>query len=131
VLQAAPSSERHILIRPCVHVLGLQLDGHVGCCYDCLLVCLLVWFFLQELRAKLLAEAEAAASANAAISSRWSGVLGHNVPQDMFMAIEQQRLACEGVIASKDRLIAGTLHGRCVAACSERDRVHAGCLAVS
>lgn len=61
----------------------------------------------QDLRAKLLAEAEAAAAANATISWRWSGVLGHNVPQDMFDAIEQQRLACEAVIASKTRLIAG------------------------
>lgn len=63
--------------------------------------------FLQELRSKLLVEAEAAAAANAAISPRWNGVLKLNVPQDMFNAIEQQRLACEGVIASKDRLIAG------------------------
>lgn len=65
---------------------------------------------LQDLRAKLLAEAEAAAAANATISGRWAGVLSHNVPQDMFNAIEQQRLACEAVIASKDRLIAGALH---------------------
>jgi dynein regulatory complex protein 1 len=62
---------------------------------------------MQDLRAKLLAEAEAAAAANATISGRWAGVLSHNVPQDMFNAIEQQRLACEAVIASKDRLIAG------------------------
>lgn len=64
-------------------------------------------FVLQDLRAKLLAEAEAAAAANATISGRWSGALGYNVPQDMFNAIEQQRLACEAVIASKIRLIAG------------------------
>jgi hypothetical protein len=62
---------------------------------------------MQDLRAKRLAEAEAAAAANATISGRWAGVLSHNVPQDMFNAIEQQRLACEAVIASKDRLIAG------------------------
>lgn len=66
--------------------------------------------FVQDLRAKLLAEAEAAAAANATISGRWAGVLSHTVPQDMFNAIEQQRLACEAVIASKDRLIAGELY---------------------
>ena len=38
-------------------------------------------------------------------------MLGHTVPQDMFHAIEQQRLACEAVIASKDRLIAGVTEG--------------------
>jgi hypothetical protein len=65
----------------------------------------------QDLRAKLLAEAEAAAGANSTISGRWSGVLSHNVLQDMFNAIEQQRLACEAVIASKDRLIAGRVCG--------------------
>lgn len=70
---------------------------------------------MQDLRAKLLAEAEAAAAANSTISGRWAGVLSHNVPQDMFNAIEQQRLACEAVIASKDRLIAGELQ-HCMAA---------------
>jgi hypothetical protein len=62
---------------------------------------------VQDLRARLLAEAEAAAAANAAISGRWAGVLSQTVPQDMFAAIERQRMACEAVIASKDRLIAG------------------------
>jgi hypothetical protein len=62
---------------------------------------------MQELRGKLLGEAEGAAAANATISSRWAGVLSLNVPQDMFHAIEQQRLACEVVMASKDQLIAG------------------------
>ncbi|WIA22959.1 hypothetical protein OEZ86_009886 [Tetradesmus obliquus] len=60
----------------------------------------------QELRGKLLAEAESSAAANAAVAVRWGAVLGLDVPQELFQAIEEQRMACEAVIASKDRLIA-------------------------
>lgn len=62
---------------------------------------------MQELRSKLLQEAEGSASANAEVAVRWGSVLQLNVPQDLFRAIEEQRIACEAVIASKDRLIAG------------------------
>ncbi|KAF6263341.1 sperm tail-domain-containing protein [Scenedesmus sp. NREL 46B-D3] len=65
----------------------------------------------QELRGKLLAEAESSAAANAAVAVRWGAVLGLDVPQELFQAIEEQRMACEAVIASKDRLIADI---RCV-----------------
>jgi hypothetical protein len=61
----------------------------------------------QELRGKLLAEAESSAAANAEVAVRWGAVLGLDVPQELFQAIEEQRMACEAVIASKDRLIAG------------------------
>jgi hypothetical protein len=41
-------------------------------------------------------------------------VLGLDVPQELFQAIEEQRMACEAVIASKDRPIAGAaVHGNC------------------
>eukprot|EP00879_Flechtneria_rotunda_P030675 GHRR01033341.1.p1 GENE.GHRR01033341.1~~GHRR01033341.1.p1 ORF type:complete len:269 (+),score=128.33 GHRR01033341.1:529-1335(+) len=60
----------------------------------------------QDLRNKLLAEAEAAAAANASIAVQWGAVIALEVPQDLFQAIEQQQMACEAVIASKDRLIA-------------------------
>jgi dynein regulatory complex protein 1 len=63
----------------------------------------------QELRGKLLAEAESSAAANAEVAVRWGAVLGLDVPQELFQAIEEQRMACEAVIASKDRLIAGVL----------------------
>jgi hypothetical protein len=66
-------------------------------------------FLQQELRGKLLAEAEASAAANAEVAVRWGAVLGLDVPQELFQAIEEQRMACEAVIASKDRLIAGAL----------------------
>lgn len=66
-------------------------------------------FLQQELRGKLLAEAESSAAANAAVAVRWGAVLGLDVPQELFQAIEEQRMACEAVIASKDRLIAGAL----------------------
>jgi hypothetical protein len=66
-------------------------------------------FLQQELRGKLLAEAESSAAANAAVAVRWGSVLGLDVPQELFQAIEEQRMACEAVIASKDRLIAGAL----------------------
>jgi hypothetical protein len=68
-----------------------------------------VCFLQQELRGKLLAEAESSAAANAAVAVCWGAVLGLDVPQELFQAIEEQRMACEAVIASKDRLIAGAL----------------------
>lgn len=61
----------------------------------------------QDLRAKLLVEAEQSASDNAAVASRWQGLLYKEVPQDLFTEIEAQRQACEAIIASKDRLITG------------------------
>lgn len=61
----------------------------------------------QDLRGKLLSEAEHSAAANAEVAVRWGSVLQLNVSQDMFRAIEEQRIACEAIIASKDRLIAG------------------------
>eukprot|EP00775_Hariotina_reticulata_P011515 gene11515-11658_t len=60
----------------------------------------------QELRRKLLAEAGASAAANAQIAVRWGSVLALDVPQDLFLAIEEQRAACEAVMTSKDLLIA-------------------------
>lgn len=70
---------------------------------------------LQDLRSRLLTETEAAAAASAAIAKQWARVPGMSVPQDMMAAIEQQRLACEAVVAGKDQLIAGT--PACLLAC--------------
>ncbi|KAJ9522775.1 hypothetical protein QJQ45_019817 [Haematococcus lacustris] len=59
----------------------------------------------QELRAKLLAEAEQSARQNAAVAMRWADLFSIDVPQDLYMEIERQRMACEKIIGSKDKLI--------------------------
>ncbi|EFJ47566.1 hypothetical protein VOLCADRAFT_81425 [Volvox carteri f. nagariensis] len=59
----------------------------------------------QELRAKLLAEAEMSARQNAAVAMRWADLFSIEVPQDLYGEIEAQRQACERIIASKDTLI--------------------------
>ncbi len=64
---------------------------------------------LQELRAKLLAEAEQSARQNAAVAMRWADLFSIEVPQDLYYEIEKQRQACEKVIGYKDKLISGTL----------------------
>lgn len=65
-----------------------------------LLLCL-----LQELRAKLLAEAEQSARQNAAVAMRWADLFSIEVSQDLYEQIEKQRLACEKIITSKDKLV--------------------------
>ncbi len=60
----------------------------------------------QELRSRLLAEAEQSASANAAVAARWPALFHTDVPQELFAALEEQRAACEAIIGSKDALIA-------------------------
>jgi hypothetical protein len=55
----------------------------------------------QELRGKLLAEAEHSARRNATVAMRWADLFGIEVPQDLHAEIEQQRLACEKIIGSK------------------------------
>ncbi|KAG2426185.1 hypothetical protein HXX76_013166 [Chlamydomonas incerta] len=59
----------------------------------------------QDLRAKLLAEAEQSARQNAAVAMRWADLFSIEVPQDLYNEIESQRQACERIIASKDKLI--------------------------
>ncbi|KXZ47783.1 hypothetical protein GPECTOR_33g665 [Gonium pectorale] len=59
----------------------------------------------QDLRAKLLAEAEQSARQNAAVAMRWADLFSIEVPQDLYAEIEAQRQACERIIASKDKLI--------------------------
>lgn len=59
----------------------------------------------QELRAKLLAEAEQSARQNAAVAMKWADLFSIEVPQDLYEQIEKQRQACERIIASKDKLI--------------------------
>lgn len=63
----------------------------------------------QELRAKLLAEAEQSARQNAAVAMRWADLFSIEVPQDLYQEIEKQRQACEKIISSKDKLISGTV----------------------
>ncbi|GAX84384.1 hypothetical protein CEUSTIGMA_g11806.t1 [Chlamydomonas eustigma] len=60
----------------------------------------------QELRAKLLAEAEQSARNNASVAMRWADLFSIEVPQDLYDEIEKQRQACERIINSKDKLIA-------------------------
>jgi len=59
----------------------------------------------QDLRAKLLAEAEQSARQNAAVAMRWADLFSIEVPQDLYNEIEKQRQSCERIIASKDKLI--------------------------
>jgi dynein regulatory complex protein 1 len=66
------------------------------------------WRTHQGLRAQLLTEAETSAAANTAIAMRWSELRSLSTPQDLLAAMEEQRGACEAVIASKGRLVAGT-----------------------
>lgn len=63
---------------------------------------------MQELREKLLSEAEQSARQNAAVAMRWADLFAIEVPQDLYDEIEKQRLACSKIIASKDKLITGT-----------------------
>lgn len=60
----------------------------------------------QELRGKLLAEAEHSARRNATVAMRWADLFSVEVPQDLYEEIEKQRTACDKITASKDRLIA-------------------------
>mmetsp|Transcript_5457 Transcript_5457/g.9456 ORF Transcript_5457/g.9456 Transcript_5457/m.9456 type:complete len:705 (-) Transcript_5457:793-2907(-) len=59
----------------------------------------------QDLRGKLLAEAEQSARQNAAVAMRWADLFSIDVPQDLYYEIEKQRQACERIISSKDKLI--------------------------
>lgn len=61
----------------------------------------------QELRAKLLTEAEQSARQNAAVAMKWADLFSIEVPQELYEQIETQRQACERIISSKDRLILG------------------------
>lgn len=64
---------------------------------------------VQDLRGKLLAEAEQSARQNAAVAMRWADLFSIEVPQELYHEIEKQRQACERIISSKDKLI----HGGC------------------
>jgi hypothetical protein len=63
----------------------------------------------HELRSMLLAEAERSAAANAELASGWPPLFDIPVPQKLWGAMEEQRAACEAIIASKDALVAGEL----------------------
>jgi dynein regulatory complex protein 1 len=58
----------------------------------------------QERRHKLLTEAENSAKRNAAIAMKWNAVIAKEIPQDLLAEMNQQRDACERVIAAKERL---------------------------
>mmetsp|Transcript_7426 Transcript_7426/g.8564 ORF Transcript_7426/g.8564 Transcript_7426/m.8564 type:complete len:657 (+) Transcript_7426:326-2296(+) len=60
----------------------------------------------QELRGKLLAEAEHSARRNATVAMRWADLFSVEVPQELYEEIEKQRTACDKITASKERLIA-------------------------
>mmetsp|Transcript_22481 Transcript_22481/g.73000 ORF Transcript_22481/g.73000 Transcript_22481/m.73000 type:complete len:675 (+) Transcript_22481:78-2102(+) len=59
----------------------------------------------QELRGRLLAEAEHSARRNATVAMRWADLFSLEVPQELYAEIEKQREACNKITASKDRLI--------------------------
>lgn len=58
----------------------------------------------QERRHKLLTEAENSAKRNAAIAMKWNAVIAKEIPQDLRSEMNQQKEACDRVIAAKDRL---------------------------
>eukprot|EP00899_Mesostigma_viride_P006912 jgi/Mesvir1/16221/Mv08475-RA.1 len=60
----------------------------------------------QDMRAKLLGEAEHSSKQNAQVAMKWADLFSIEVPQDLFEEIEAQRRACERITESKDRLIA-------------------------
>ena len=61
----------------------------------------------QDIRSALLHEAEDSAGANAEVAAAWNHLFMLEVPQELFAAMEEQRAACEAIIASKDTLITG------------------------
>ena len=60
----------------------------------------------QDLRARLLAEAEYSARRNAAVAMRWADLFATELPQVLDGQIAAQRANCEKIIASKEKLIA-------------------------
>ena len=60
----------------------------------------------QELRGKLLTEAEHSARRNATVAMRWADLFSVEVPQELYEEIERQRAQCSKITASKDKLIA-------------------------
>jgi dynein regulatory complex protein 1 len=60
----------------------------------------------QELRGKLLTEAEHSARRNATVAMRWADLFSVEVPQELYEEIERQRAQCNKITASKDKLIA-------------------------
>ena len=59
----------------------------------------------QELRGKLLAEAEHSARQNASVAMRWADLFSYEVPQELFEEIQKQRASCNMIIESKEQLI--------------------------
>ena len=59
----------------------------------------------QELRGKLLAEAEHSARQNASVAMRWADLFSYEVPQELFEEIRKQRASCNMIIESKEQLI--------------------------
>lgn len=63
-------------------------------------------FVPQNLRSKLLSEAEHSARQNASLAMRWADLFSLDVPQDLLTAINKQQDLCQKIIDSKDTLIA-------------------------
>ena len=59
----------------------------------------------QDLRSKLLAEAEYSARRNAAVAMRWADLFATEVPGELDEQIQAQRANCERITQSKERLI--------------------------
>ena len=59
----------------------------------------------QELRGKLLAEAEHSARQNASVAMRWADLFSYEVPQELLEEIQKQRASCNMIIESKEQLI--------------------------
>ena len=59
----------------------------------------------QDLRAKVLAEAESSARRNTTVAMGWTDVLNERTPQGLQSEINRQRAACQAIIGSKDVII--------------------------
>lgn len=62
---------------------------------------------LQELRSRILSEAEASAAANAEITARWEPLHDLDVPQELWAAMEAQQQDCQALASTKHALITG------------------------
>jgi dynein regulatry complex protein 1 len=60
----------------------------------------------QDRLKSLETEAKMSSEANITIAARWSELDALNVPQDLHKAVEEQKVKCAAVLASKDALIA-------------------------
>lgn len=60
---------------------------------------------MQELRDKLLEEAEESSEQNGEVAKKWAHLFDIDVPQDLQAEIQEQQGLCQEILGSKDKLI--------------------------